>query len=141
MFVIAIDEREKALETVDLVRKHFPQLKILARAIDRNHAYELIRRGVEVVERETFSAALEVGVEALKLLGVRSYKARRAGHTFKYHDEQALQEMANVMGETLLVSRSRQLAKQLEQLLRSDDRELAREIDRAWDISDLRKDT
>jgi monovalent cation:proton antiporter-2 (CPA2) family protein len=140
LFVVAIDDREKALDTIDLIRKHFPHLKILARAIDRSHAYALIRRGVEVVERETFGSALEMGVEALKLLGVRSYKAHRAARTFKDHDEQALQEMANVVGdETVLVARSRQLARDLEQLLRSDDRE-SQEVDRAWDISALRKD-
>jgi len=60
LFVVAIDDREKALNTVDLVHKHFPHLKILARAIDR-HAYELLRRGVEVVERETFGSAVEMG--------------------------------------------------------------------------------
>lgn len=123
-----------------MVRKHFPHLKILARAIDRSHAYELLRRGVDVVERETFGSALEMGIEALKLLGVRSYKAHQAAHTFKEHDEQALQEMANVRGdETVLVARSRQLAKELEQLLRSDDQDLSHEVDRSWD-STLRKD-
>lgn len=142
LFIVAIDEREKTLDTVELVRKHFPHLKILARAIDRSHAYELIRRGVQVVERETFGSSLEMGVEALKLLGVRSYKAHRAGRTFKEHDEQALHEMANVVGdETVLVARSRQLARELEQLLRSDDRDLSQELDRAWDVSSLRKDT
>ncbi len=141
LFVVAIDDREKALHTVELVRKHFPHLKILARAIDRSHAYELLRRGAEVVERETFDSALEMGVEALKLLGVRSYKAHRAARTFKEHDEQALQEMANLGGdETVLVARSRQLARNLEQLLRSDDADLSREVDRAWDTSELRKD-
>ena len=141
LFVVAIDDREKALHTVELVRKQFPHLKILARAIDRSHAYELLRRGAEVVERETFDSALEMGVEALKLLGVRSYKAHRAARTFKEHDEQALQEMANLGGdETVLVARSRQLARNLEQLLRSDDAELSREVDRAWDTSELRKD-
>ena len=141
LFVVAIDDREKALHTVELVRKHFPHLKILARAIDRSHAYELLRRGVEVVERETFDSALEMGVEALKLLGVRSYKAHRAARTFKDHDEQALQEMANLGGdETVLVARSRQLARNLEQLLRSDDADISREVDRAWDTSALRKD-
>lgn len=142
LFVVAIDEREKTLDIVDLVRKHFPHLKILARAIDRSHAYELLRRGVEVVERETFGSALEIGEEALRLLGVRSYKAHRAVRTFKEHDEQALQEMANVVGdETVFVARSRQLARDLEQLLRSDDRELSHEVDQAWDISALRKDS
>lgn len=142
LFIVAIDDREKALQIVDLVRKHFPHLKILARAIDRRHAYELLRRGVDVVARETFNSALEMGVEALKLLGVRSYKAHRVARTFRDHDEQALQEMAHVMGdETVLVARSRQLAKDLEQLLQSDNQDLTHEVDRAWDISALRKDT
>jgi len=141
LIVLAIDEREKMLHMIDLVHKHFPHLKILARAIDRRHAFELIRRDVDVVERETFGSALEMGVEALKLLGFRSYKAHRAAQTFKHHDEQALVEMAQVMGdETVLVARSRQLAQDLEQLLRSDDRELTHEVDRAWDISALRQD-
>lgn len=142
LFVVAIDDREKSLAIVDLVRKRFPHLKILARAIDRSHAYELIRRGVDVVERETFGSALEMGVEALKLLGVRSYKAHRAAHTFKEHDEQALQEMAHVKrDEKVLVARSRQLARELERLLRSDDKDLSHEVDRAWDISALQKDS
>jgi len=141
LIVLAIDEREKMLHIIDLVHKHFPHLKILARAIDRRHAFELIRREVDVVERETFSAALEMGVEALKLLGFRSHRAHRAAYTFKYHDEQALEEMAHIMGdEAVLVARSRQLAKDLEHLLRSDGRELTHDVDRAWDISALRKD-
>lgn len=141
LFVIAIDEREKTLETVELVRKHFPHLKILARAIDRRHAYDLIRHGVDVVSRETFGSALEMGVETLKLLGVRSYKANRAAHAFKKHDEEALHEMANLVGnEMLYVARMRQLNKDLEELLKSDDQELAHETDHAWDVAALRKD-
>ena len=141
LFVVALDDREKSLDIVNLIRKHFPHLRILARAIDRRHAYELLRRGVEVVERETFGSALEMGVEALKLLGVRSYKAHRAAQTFKRHDEQALREMADIFtDEKVLVARSRQLARDLEQLLRSDDQDLVNEVDRAWDISALRKD-
>jgi monovalent cation:proton antiporter-2 (CPA2) family protein len=142
LFVIAIDDPEKTLETIDLVHKYFPHLKILARAIDRGHAYELIRRGVDVVQRETFSSALEMGTEALKLLGVRAYKANRVARTFRQHDEQVLQEIANLEGddETLMIARSRQLAEELENLLQSDDREFSSESDRAWDISELCKD-
>lgn len=142
LLVIAIDDAEKTLETVDLAHKYFPHLKILARAIDRSHAYELIRRGVEVVQRETFSSALEMGTEALKLLGVRAYKANRIARTFQQHDEQVLQEIANAEGddETLMIARSRQLAEELGALLQSDDREFSTDSDRAWDTSELRKD-
>ena len=141
LFILAIDDRDKTLHIVELLHKHFPHLKILARAIDRRHAYELIRLGVDVIHRETFGSSLDMGVEALKLLGVRSYKAHRAALTFKAHDEEALYEMANLEGdETALLARSRQMVRDLERVLQSDDRELTHEVDRAWDISALRKD-
>lgn len=140
LLVVAIDEREKILEVVDLVHKHFPHLKILARAIDRRHAYELVRRGVDVIQRETFSSALDMGVEALKLLGVRSYRAHRAAQTFKHHDEEALRDVAGMEGDdTVVIARSRQLARDLEQLLQTDEEDLSHS-DQAWDISELRKD-
>ncbi|MBW4697823.1 MAG: monovalent cation:proton antiporter-2 (CPA2) family protein [Aphanocapsa lilacina HA4352-LM1] len=141
LLVIAIDDREKSVEMVDLVRKHFPHLKILARAIDRRHAYELIRRKVDVVERETFGSAVEMGVGALKLLGERSYRAQRIASTFKANDEKMLYEMAELEEEERLVAvRSRRQAEELERVLQAEDRELTRDVERAWDVSDLRKE-
>lgn len=141
LIVIAIDDREKIVQTIELVHKHFPHLKILARALDRRHAYELIRQGVDVIERETFASSLDMGVEALKLLGVRSYKAYRTARMFKEHDIQAMHEMAQLMGdEAQIIARSRQLSQDLEQLLRSDDREIKQDIDRAWDTTELRQE-
>jgi voltage-gated potassium channel Kch len=141
LLVIAIDDREKILEIVELAHKHFPHLKILARAIDRRHAYELVRHQVEMVQRETFDSALEMGVEALKLLGVRSYRAHRAAQIFKRHDQQVVQEMALVEGdETVIVARSRQLSKDLEQLLQSDNQDLVHDIDRAWETAAVQTD-
>ncbi|MBF2050121.1 MAG: cation:proton antiporter [Elainella sp. C42_A2020_010] len=135
LLVIAIDDSEKILEMADLARKHFPDLKLLARAIDRRHAYELIRREVDVIQRETFSSALDMGVEALKLLGVRSYRAHRAAQTFRHHDEEALHDMAAMAeDDSALMARSRQLSEDLEQILQSDEREMVHEVDRAWDL-------
>jgi len=99
---------------------------------------ELLRRGVEVVERKPGSA-VEMGVEALKLLGVRS-QAHRAARTFKEHDEQALQEIADVMGdETVLVARSRQLEIWSSYCAQTTKTQPT-EVDQAWDTSALRKD-
>ncbi len=136
LLVVAIDEREKILQIVKQSRKHFPHLKIMARAIDRRHAYELIRRDVDIIQRETFGSALNMGVEALKLLGVRAYKAHRAALIFKQHDEEAMYDIAASEGdEAVVIARSRQLAEDLEQILQSDDRELIHDFDRAWDTS------
>lgn len=141
LLVVAIDDPDKILDIVKLANKHFPHLKILARATDRRHAYELIRHGADVIQRETFGSALAMGTEALKLLGARSYKAYRAANTFKHHDEQVLYEMADLDGdETALIARSRQMAEDLVQLLQSDHQDLVHEVDRAWDLSGLSKE-
>ncbi len=58
-------------------KKHFPHLAILARASDRPDAYDLLEAGVEHVYRETLDSSLETGVQALRLLGFRSFQALR----------------------------------------------------------------
>lgn len=141
LLVVAIDDRDKVLQIVELARKHYPHLKILARATDRRHAYELIRHGVTAIRRETFGSALEMGVDALKTLGVRSHRAHRAAQTFRRYDEEALQEIAALGDDDeTVIARSRQLARDLEQLLQADQQEMTQEVDQAWDTSALRKD-
>ncbi|MBW4482326.1 MAG: glutathione-regulated potassium-efflux system protein KefC [Tildeniella torsiva UHER 1998/13D] len=140
LFVMAIDDVERSLQTIDLVQKHFPHLKILARAIDRRHAYELLRRDVAVVERETFESALSLGAEALKLLGFRAYHAHRAARIFRHHDIKAMRDMAEIEGDMpKLVARSQQLSADLKDVLQSDVYDLPREVDQAWDTTALRK--
>ncbi|MGB3308570.1 MAG: glutathione-regulated potassium-efflux system protein KefC [Nodosilinea sp.] len=142
LFVMAIDDAERALQTIDMVQKHFPHLKILARAIDRRHAYELLRRNVAVVERETFDSALNTGAEALKLLGFRAYQAHRAARIFRHHDVKAMREMAELQGDMpTLVARSQQLSADLKTVLQSDSYDLPHEIDQAWDTAALRQNS
>ncbi|MBD2234048.1 glutathione-regulated potassium-efflux system protein KefC [Phormidium tenue] len=140
LFVMAIDDVERSLQTIDLVKQHFPHLKILAQAIDRRHAYELLRRDVAVVERETFESALSLGAEALKLLGFRAYHAHRAARIFRHHDIKAMREMAEIEADMpKLVAKSQQLAADLKEVLQSDSFDLPREVDQAWDTTALKK--
>src|SRR6185295_1318285 len=53
VFVLAIDDVEASILTAETVRRHFPQLKIYARARNRFHAYRLMDLGCELIERET----------------------------------------------------------------------------------------
>ena len=96
IFIIAIDNEDQALELVDLVHENFPQLHILARATSRQHAYELLRRGVTDVYRETLGSALDLSVGALGVLGMKPERARRAAEIFRNHDEASVREMAKV---------------------------------------------
>ncbi len=99
LFILAIDDKEKALEIAETVKKHFPNLEIIARSFDRRHSYELMNLGVKVIQRETFNSALELGASALKLLGFQNYQAHRAALTFKHHDEKSLVELHEHWGD------------------------------------------
>jgi glutathione-regulated potassium-efflux system ancillary protein KefC len=72
LFVLAVDDMEVANHIAATVRKHFPTLRILARARNRPHYYQLRRLGIEVVHRETFASAYEMGIAALRELGYRN---------------------------------------------------------------------
>lgn len=48
-----------------MCHKHFPSLKVLARARSRVEAYQLMNHGVESYSRETFLGALDLGRQAL----------------------------------------------------------------------------
>ncbi len=99
LLVVAVDEPSKTLEIIDVAKKHFPHLKILARAMDRRHAYEIMRRNIQGFRRETFDSALFLGVEALKQLGQNASTAQRAGQLFAKHDEESLAVLAEIWGD------------------------------------------
>lgn len=99
LLVIAIDEADKILEIAELAKKHFPNLQIVARAVDRRHAYELMNIGVKTFKRETFDSALNLGIDVLTLLGNSRESAERAGRLFSQHDHETLELLAELWGD------------------------------------------
>ena len=90
ILIIAIDDREKTNEIVVLVQRHFPNLKILARAFDVMHFHELHALGVDYIERELFLGSLDLGKRALQELGIPAYRAQRKVDLFAKHDEETM---------------------------------------------------
>jgi Iap family predicted aminopeptidase len=117
-------------------------LRILVRAHDRPDAYEFIEAGLTDVYRETVDSSLRLGVDALRLLGVRAYHAQRAARTFLRHDELAMRELAVVHKDRkTYFSTARQRIQELEQLLHFDAaNENLREVDEGWDNESLRQE-
>lgn len=143
LLVLALDSPEKTLELVHTVRKHFPHLAILARAADREDAYELLDAGVQHIYRETLDTSLRMGVDALRMLGFRAYQSQRASQTFFQHDEESIRELAAMRDDrTMYINVARSRIADLEEILRADleDRDLSRERDAAWDTETLRED-
>jgi len=139
VLVVAIDDRDDASRLVESARAAFPNLKILARAWDRRHAYDLLRNGADAVERETFESALRLGAQALTSMGFRAHRAHRAASLFRQHDLKAFYELAPVAGEEeryILAVRDSQST--MDRLLKADLDKLRPDyVDEAWDVNSL----
>ncbi|MBD0411911.1 monovalent cation:proton antiporter-2 (CPA2) family protein [Pseudoalteromonas distincta] len=121
MLVIAIDNPDKTIEIIKLAHKNYPQLKIVARAIDRRHAYQLLNLKVDAFNRETVDSAINLAVEALELLGNTKQDAERAGKLFRDHDRAAVLQLAALWGDDASYGVAvRQRMEDLKQVLQQD---------------------
>ena len=134
LFICTLADEEKTLEIVRMVQREFPHLRILARAVSRQHAYELIRAGVDDVFRETLGSALDLGVTALRGLGMRGVQALRAARLFKELDEASVRDLATFTeDDKAYTHRVRQHINNLEAVLKRDTTHSAGDPDDAWD--------
>jgi glutathione-regulated potassium-efflux system ancillary protein KefC len=117
VLVVAIDNVDQSLELVDLVREHFPNLAIVARARNVAHYYRLRERGVTLIERETLDSALMSARSVLQQLGWHPHHARRLALRFRAHSVEQLERMLPHAGnQAQLISIAKEGRQQLEQL-------------------------
>ena len=123
VLVLAIDDVEASVRAVQIVRRHFPHLRVLARARNRQHAFQLMDAGVERIWRETFGSSLELAQQALVELGTDAETAATQVRMFRQHDESTLQAQAAVKDdEAKLIASAQASARQLESLFEADAR-------------------
>jgi len=121
VFVLAIDDVEVSVKTAEVVRKHYPHLRIYARARNRAHAYRLMDLGVDKVMRETFLSSVELARDVLVGLGHSTAEADEAARLFRRHDEALLaRQHAIYEDEAQLIAATRAGAEELERLFEQD---------------------
>src|SRR5439155_9771634 len=86
LMVIALDDRESITHVAGIARANFPRLRLVARAHDMRHMFELRDLGVEMIERETWLSALKLGETALAVTTQDPERAQRAARAFAEHD-------------------------------------------------------
>ena len=130
LLLVAIDDRDKAVELVEGAPQAFPNLAILARAWDRRHAYELMKTpGVEA-ERETLESAINMGRRALLKLGLSERRASRAAVVFRESDAEIFKQLAPIAGEEdQYIMASRDGRETTERVLRAEMARIAQEED------------
>jgi monovalent cation:proton antiporter-2 (CPA2) family protein len=126
VLVIAIDNVEASLRTAETARRHFPNIRIFARARNRFHAHRLMDLGVEQIKRETFASSLEMAEQVLVATGMQGWDARDTVATFRAHDERTLErQFAVYHDETQLIQSSKDAAQELQGLFESDSEQSA----------------
>ncbi|GMG86071.1 monovalent cation:proton antiporter-2 (CPA2) family protein [Biformimicrobium ophioploci] len=134
LLVLTLNNQAESLAIVDQVRTHFPHLKILARARNRMHQYALMEAGVTHVFRETVDSALAIGECALRLLGWRASRARRAALEFKAYDQRMLEQLFPYWkDESQHIEKTKAYREQLLQALQEDRREVDLHLDGHWE--------
>ena len=134
LLIITIGDIDKATELVELAKKHYPHLKIVANASERSSAYQLMDHGVTAVRRETFGSALALGQDALKLLGFDPYESHRLTRIFQKNDEAMMPELYRVHreAEEQYISMYQKHNADLEELMTLDKHVDMDELDKAW---------
>jgi len=121
LLIVLLGDMEGVLRVVDMARRNFPHLKILARARNRRHAHLLMDRGVDGLVRETFHSSLELGRQALEVLGIEPAAAEHGVALFQEHDEKTLEAShAIYRDEQRLIQSAKDAAAELESLFEAD---------------------
>lgn len=111
IFVIATEDPDANLRTARLLKRHFPQLKVFARARNRQHVFKLMDLGVESIVRETFFSSLEMARGVFQSLGYDAAAANAYVQRFREHDERVLADQYPVYDDEAALLQSAQEAR------------------------------
>jgi glutathione-regulated potassium-efflux system ancillary protein KefC len=134
LLINAIDDVDDNLALTDRMLEHFPNVKMIARARNVNHYVELRTRGVEVIERETFEAALKTGRHALEALGFDRYRSREMADAFRRHNIATMESfIPHFHNESQLLSAAKAGRQELEEQFAKDRQKFEDEHDsKGW---------
>lgn len=96
LLVVAVDGKEEINALVHYVRKSFPDLHVVARALDRQHVYDLYAAGCHDIIRETFDSSVRAGRSAYEAMGQHPFDAELLARKFTEDDRYIMREMAQV---------------------------------------------
>jgi glutathione-regulated potassium-efflux system ancillary protein KefC len=133
LLINAIDDMDDSIALTQRVREHFPDLKIIARARNVSHYIELHKLGVEIIERETFEAALKAGRHALEVIGMDRYRAREIADVFRRHNIVSMHRLMPVFDDDERLSSGAKAGREeLEQQLSEDRIKFDEEHGKGW---------
>jgi glutathione-regulated potassium-efflux system ancillary protein KefC len=84
--IVCVNDKKAATRIVESTRNYCPQVKLLVRAFDREHALELVKHDADYIVRETFESALLLGRQAVLTLGASEHEADAVTEAVRMRD-------------------------------------------------------
>ena len=120
VFVIAMDDPDTNIKAARLIRRMFPQARVLGRARNRQHAWRLMDLSAEPF-RETLGSSLEMAQQVLVELGIPPETAAEQARRFREHDEKLLRAQYLVYDDdAAVIQTARDAVNDLEKLFEAD---------------------
>ncbi|TGK03033.1 potassium transporter Kef [Leptospira langatensis] len=121
ILVLAVQDVELSVKIATIAKENFPNLKIIARARNRAHYFDLLELGIETIRRDTFASSLELAEETLKDLGFMPSEAQYFIEKFRRYDEAMVKQQYKLRhNEKELIAFSRNAIRQLEDAFAAD---------------------
>lgn len=122
VLVLCLDDANDNMFIANLVREHYPNVKIFVRAKNRIDAYTYLNNGIDKIYRETLGTAVDMAIDVLHETGMRKYAARRLGQRFMAIDKASIRRLAKIKEEDeLLLFTTKELLQREEELLAFDN--------------------
>jgi len=132
--VVAVDDIEQSLDIVDLVKENFPQARIIARARNVTHLFQLRDRGVTEVEREVFESSLRSARSVLEALNWPAHEARESAMRFRLRNLKLTDEIyPHYKDRAKLIAANKEGRQQFEEQIAREREERQRRSGRDWD--------
>ena len=124
LLVVAIDDKEQINNLVEYAVQNFPNLHVVARAIDRDHVYQLWARGCRDIIRETYDSSVRMGRSAYEAMGISKAKAQKMADAFEEMDRRSMVEVADVYDIDIPPTENDALLKKVRELMAEWDPKL-----------------
>lgn len=121
ILVLSIVNIEASLKAAEVIKKNFPNLRIFARARNRQHVYKLMDIGVDYVIRETFLSSIELASNVLTGLGIKNDEAEKIAKAFREYDEALIKRQHAIHhNEEEVIAATKRAALELQSLFEED---------------------
>ncbi|PWN65122.1 potassium transporter [Chryseobacterium phosphatilyticum] len=122
ILVLCLDDPDDNMFIAELVREHYPKVKIFVRAKNRIDAYEYLNNGVNHIYRETLGTAVDMAIDVLHETGMRKYAARRLGQRFMAIDKASVRKLAKAKeDDDIKLFTTKEILQREEELLAYDN--------------------